>query len=125
MLDVLRGKSVLIAEDEFLIATDLEETLSDAGAIIIGPAASLSSAMRFLDEFSGIDAAVLDMNLAGELCYPIADKLLMSATPFVICTGYEDAELPPQFKDVPRFLKPVGADEVSTFLSKMLSRPIA
>jgi len=76
---------VLIAEDEFLIALDLESAFQDAGAQAVGPVRTLADALALpLDSF---DAAVLDLELEDGFCYPFALKLLEAGIPFVLATG--------------------------------------
>jgi DNA-binding response OmpR family regulator len=71
---------VLIAEDDSLIAMDLEDTLSHEGFYIVGPALSVAAALQLLEQ-TDPDAAVLDMNLNGELITPVAELLSERAIP--------------------------------------------
>jgi DNA-binding response OmpR family regulator len=80
---------VLIVEDAVLLAMELENGLSDAGAQIIGPAYELEEALALLDQ--PIDAAVLDANLNGHSVTPVAQALAARGVPFVFATGYGDA----------------------------------
>ena len=68
------GRRVLVVEDEGLIAMLIESQFEDLGHEVIGTAARLREALdlaRTLD----LDLAVLDVNLAGELSYPVAECL--------------------------------------------------
>ncbi len=81
----LHGKRVLVVEDEFLVALDLETELEDSGAKVtcastLGQATGAAKAGTF-------DAVVLDLNLHGEVSYPLADYLAANAVPFVFHTG--------------------------------------
>lgn len=69
----LTGASILVAEDESLIAMDFVDALRDAGASIVGPAASLADAYRLAA--APIDLACLDVDLRGEKIFPFADML--------------------------------------------------
>jgi len=78
---------VLIVEDEPLLAWELELSLAAAGAVIIGPASTLSSGMA-LAEDGDLDAAVIDYRLGQEEAVPLAAMLYQRGTPFVIHTGH-------------------------------------
>ena len=81
------GRSVLVVEDEALVALDMEETLKAAGVRVMGPAASVAEAMALL-EAATPDAAILDLNLRGELVTPVARRLREMGVPFVLSTAY-------------------------------------
>jgi DNA-binding response OmpR family regulator len=88
---VLRGRRILVVEDEALIAMLIEDGLLDAGAKVVGPAATVGEAMQLIDQAAsdgGLDAAVLDINLEGNAVSPVADKLAALGVPFVFATGY-------------------------------------
>jgi DNA-binding NtrC family response regulator len=83
----LSGLKVLIVEDEPLIAMTLEDLLKDSGCTVAGPAASVKQGMRLIEQ-EAVDAAILDVNLRGELVFPLADALAEQSIPFVYVTGY-------------------------------------
>ena len=85
----LRGARILIAEDEALIAFELEATFKDAGAQVIGPAFNVRAALD-LAERGGLSAAVLDLRLDRETSQPIARHLSTIGVPFLIYTGQSD-----------------------------------
>ncbi|EQB07704.1 response regulator [Novosphingobium lindaniclasticum] len=89
----VQGLRVLVAEDEILVAMLLEEMLEDLGCQVVGPHATLASALEAArgDHF---DVAVIDMNLAGERADPILAELGESAVPFAIASGGGNWELP-------------------------------
>jgi len=70
-----------------IVAWLLEDMLADLGCAVIGPAASVNRALAMIDA-EAIDAAVLDVNLNGQMSYPIADVLAARGVPFVFSTGY-------------------------------------
>ena len=78
--------SILVAEDEALIAMQIEMDLEDAGYVVVGPCMSLEEAMEALERET-IDAAVLDVDLAGFDVFPVAEVLKDRGTPFVFHTG--------------------------------------
>lgn len=85
----LRGRRVLLAEDEALIAMDLEMTLSDAGADIVGPCLRLDRALVAAWSM-GLDAAVLDLTLGGRPSGALVDILAARGVPVVIHSGHTD-----------------------------------
>lgn len=105
------GMRVLIVEDEFYLADDLAQELRKQGAEVIGPVGTVDAASAVVDE-RRIDYAVLDMNLHGDMAFPIADRLREHRVPFLIATGYNSASLPDRFSALPRVEKPFGPAEV-------------
>lgn len=86
------ARTVLVVEDEFLIAMELDSTLRHAGYRVLGPAPSVGRALELLRR-ARPDAAVLDVNLAGERVTPVAEVLRAMAVPFILASGYGAAEL--------------------------------
>jgi two-component SAPR family response regulator len=78
----LHGRSVLIVEDEYLLADDLERGLSEAGISIVGPVPSLAQAM-VLVQHKSINMAVLDIALDGDKVYDLADALIERDVPIL------------------------------------------
>ena len=109
----LQGLRVLVVEDNFLVAEAVREVFEGRGCIVIGPIPRLAEALREA-EGTTLDGAVLDINLAGEFCFPIATALRARGVPFIFVTGYGEANLiPPEFRSVPRLSKPFDALEVA------------
>jgi PAS domain S-box-containing protein len=102
------GNRVMIVEDEALVAMALRESLDELGFSVIGPFNRISEAMIALRN-NRIDAAVLDVNLGGELIYPLADVLVADHVPFVFITGYGAEEIEPRYAHVPILQKPIEA----------------
>ena len=96
---------VLIVEDEAAISILIEDMLIDFGTEILGPAARMEDALRMARE-ADIDLGVLDINLAGEATYPVADVLRARGIPFVFATGYNVNALPEGFRGSPTLQKP-------------------
>lgn len=88
----LSGLPVLAVEDEGIVAMLLEDLLTDLGCRIVGPAARIEEALDLL-EHQPVGAAVLDINIAGRLVFPVADELLKRNIPFIFATGYGAAGL--------------------------------
>jgi CheY-like chemotaxis protein len=101
----LGGLRVLVVEDEALVALQLEDMLSDLGCAVVGPAARVGQALELL-RAQKVDAAVLDLNVAGELVYPVADALASQGIPFLFATGYGAAGLTEGYRSRPVLQKP-------------------
>jgi DNA-binding response OmpR family regulator len=82
-----QGLKILVVEDEPLLAMTLADLLTDAGCTVAGPAASLKQGMRLVEQ-EAVDGAILDVNLGGEMVFPLADALVERSIPFVYVTGY-------------------------------------
>lgn len=108
MTSTLTGRRLLVVEDEYLLAVDLVSALEDQGAQVIGPAPSVDAALDIIDGGEPLDGAVLDLNLQGEMAFPVADALLDREIPFVFATGYDQADIPRRYHLTPRLEKPVG-----------------
>ena len=96
---------VLLAEDETLVALLLEEDLRSAGYTVIGPFMNLTKAI-LASRREQFDLAVLDVNLNGEMIYPLADELQARGVPFALLSGYGPTSLPERFRTLPRISKP-------------------
>ncbi|MBV1799862.1 response regulator [Siccirubricoccus sp. G192] len=114
----LTGRRVLVVEDEALVAMLVEDALLDAGASIIGPAATVAEALALLAR-ERPEAAVLDLNLAGETSTPVADALAARGIPFVVATGYGADGLPPGHANVPVLAKPYDPDDLTAALIRL------
>jgi DNA-binding response OmpR family regulator len=96
---------VLIAEDEFLVGVQLEEDLRSAGCAIVGPFSTLETATQAA-RCERFDLAILDINLNGDMVYPLADELSARDVPFIFLSGYISADLPERFRESPQITKP-------------------
>ncbi len=86
---VLSGLTVLIIEDEFLIAADVQRIVEEAGASQVLLASSLATARRFLADGLPIDIAILDLKLGSEDGLPLAQEFRSREIPFVVATGFD------------------------------------
>lgn len=112
------GKRVLVVEDEGVVAMVLEDYLLELGYAVAGVAARLESGLRLAQD-AGIDVAILDVNLAGRLSYPIAELLHDRGIPFLFATGYGTAGRPDEFRDIPTLAKPYGIGDLARALLKV------
>lgn len=116
----LAGLKVLIVEDSMLLALELENGLSEAGASIAGQAANVEEAMALVGP--DIEAAVLDVDLNGRSVEPVARALVRLKIPFVFATGYGDNDMAPQGFDAPIIRKPYDVTQVAAALADITGR---
>lgn len=112
----LAGRRLLIVEDDFLIGMDFATSLEELGASVVGPVGNVDDALDLIAETKELDGAVLDLNLGGEMSYPIAEALAERDIPFVFTTGYDKAHIAPRFSEVIRCEKPVEITEIARVL---------
>jgi DNA-binding NtrC family response regulator len=96
---------VLIVEDEWFLASDLQTALNSFGADVIGLVGDLDDA-RAQIAGGGFDVGVIDINLRGHHAFCIADELQRQGIPFVFATGYSAEVIPIRFANVARWEKP-------------------
>jgi PAS domain S-box-containing protein len=114
--------SVLIVEDEILIAMDVKHLLEDAGYEVIGPVSSVKQAFEALEERE-CSFAILDINLGKETSEPIAERCVEDNIPFVVVSSYRKAHQPLVFQSAPFISKPVQhAQLLSTVASVVGSK---
>jgi len=112
----LRGRRILVVEDDYLLAEDLRRELERQGAEVVGPVPSVADAVRLVQAEERLDGAILDVNLRGERVYPVVDLLRERRVRTVFTTGYEQWALPEAYADVPRCEKPVEMRQLARAL---------
>ena len=105
----LAGGSVMLVEDEAIVALAVNDSLTDLGYSVIGPFSRVSDACRALQD-NQVDAAILDVNLDGELVYSLAELLTARKIPFVFATGYGVESIESRFEHIPVLQKPIEKD---------------
>lgn len=116
---VLAGRRIMVVEDESLVAMLLETALEDQQCTLIGPFGRLSAALDAAHRET-VDLALLDVNLAGEKVYPVAEALAERNIPFLLLSGYGDQALPPDKPDWPVFQKPFKIAELIAKIESLL-----
>jgi DNA-binding NtrC family response regulator len=115
----LRGRKILIVEDEALIARELVMLLRQHDCVVIGPAKTVAQAIGLVEKEQP-ELALIDLNLNGEFAAPLAEVLSARSVPFVIMTGY--GRLPPgepALQKAPRLDKPVDHRLLLAILSEL------
>lgn len=79
---------ILVVEDEYLIALDIEQKLQVLRCDVIGPFSTAATALDAIRQEDHLDGALLDINLQDETVQPVADKLVGNGVPFILVTGY-------------------------------------
>lgn len=116
-MNALKGRAVLVVEDEYFVAKDLKRVLEKRGAKVIGPAPSVDTGIELIETTPDIDGAILDVNLGGEMAFPAADLLVERSVPFVFTTGYDESVIPARFASTKRCEKPIDAERVCRMLA--------
>ena len=110
----LQGKRVLIVEDEVLLSMMLEDVFSDAGAQVVGPAATVEQAMALIAA-EVIDVALLDVFLRDQRSDPVAEILRQRGVPYVLATGYNNPQ-GAELASAPTLQKPYRLDQLEASL---------
>ena len=116
----ISGRTILIVEDEPIIAFGLEDLLASAGAESL-TAGSLEEAGQALAA-SEVDAAILDVNVNGEHSYALAERLIEQGLPVIFATGYGEALHPENLADVPTISKPYTMKDIVTAFAAVKAR---
>jgi DNA-binding NtrC family response regulator len=116
----LRGRRVLIVEDELLVAMEIEGLLQRQGCTVVGPAPTAGRVLALLDQEKP-HAALLDLNPNGESASPIAAELAEQGVPFVVVTGYGNAQShDPALRHAPCVDKPFRHRDLLRVLTRQL-----
>lgn len=115
-----RPPRILLCEDEFLVALDLEEDIREAGAEIFASARSQKDALKMI-EHEQPDAALVDLELSDGSCIKLVETLAERDIPFAIISAFSrPPRPPPALENAPWFLKPVVFEEMIDALSGIL-----
>lgn len=110
---------MFVVEDEAMLFFMAEDMLCDLGSVEVRHASRLPEALAFL-EHERPDVAMLDVNLAGQPVYPVADRLAAANIPFIFATGYGAAGIPQRFGARPVVQKPFTQDMLGEALASAL-----
>lgn len=116
--------TVMVVEDEYLIAAGLEMALQDAGYTVLEPLSGIDQALAAIP-LQDIDLALLDINLVGHCVYPVADALTARNVPFIFLSGCGDGSLPPRFSGIPLLVKPVPIERLIQSIRTVLGQRVS
>jgi DNA-binding response OmpR family regulator len=116
----LSQRSILLVEDEPLLAMDMELLLSNAGFGLLGPVVSVGDAMGLIRD-KAPDLTILDLNLGGEMVFPLLDCLSERAIPFVVLSGHSREMVPARHRDRPFLQKPCDPAALLATVRKVLN----
>jgi CheY-like chemotaxis protein len=114
--DALKGLRVLVVEDEALVSLMLESYLEELGCEVVATASRLDEALEKAASLAALDLAVLDVNLAGQMSFPVAERLRSRGIPFLFATGYGTDGLPEGMLNVPVLSKPFRLEQFAAAL---------
>ena len=108
---------VLLVEDEALIGMMMVDILQELGFSVLGPVTNVTEAATAANQ-GNFDYAILDINLKGELVYPVADILLASKLPFLFVTGYSTERVDNRYAQIPIIQKPLQKQDLQSAFAK-------
>jgi DNA-binding response OmpR family regulator len=121
----LRGRRVLVVEDEQLIAWDVCEALREAGALVMEPRDTVESALDALASEAAPDIALLDVSLVDhELVFAVAEQLTARQIPFVFYSGHSSAIVEQRFVNATYCQKPMDGNALAAALEATLRRDL-
>ncbi|ETX29033.1 response regulator [Roseivivax isoporae] len=113
----MRGRSVLVVEDDYLQAHEIGDFFRRTGATVLGPALTIGAAMKHA---AVAEAAILDLDMAGRMVYPVAETLARRNVPFVFYTGRgRTDDLPAALRHVQIISKPVMPDALGDAFARL------
>ena len=112
------SKTVLVVDDEMLIALDIQVQLEELGHKVV--VASTVSGALALVERERVDVAIVDWHLHDEISAPLIDLLQQCKIPFVLCSGSGFEELASLFPASPILTKPFASADLVNVLSRIV-----
>ena len=119
----LKGARILVVEDDWLISSLFACLLTEYGCEVVGPVSSVAEAL-VLASAEAIDAALLDLNVKGQVVYPVARTLADRSIPFAFLSGYVAATISETYRERPALQKPVRAEKLRQILREMLNQSV-
>ena len=119
MVEGAGTQRALVVEDEIMVAMYVEDLLTDLGIEVLAIATSLDQAL-VLARKGGFDFAVLDVNLAGQLSFPVADVLRERGIPFLFASGYGSRGVRDDLRSAVRIQKPFVGRDLAEAIGKIV-----
>lgn len=111
---------ILVVDDEPLISMLVENWLGELGCEVVGPARTVADGLALAD--GQLDGAILDVNLAGGTCYPLANALRSRGVPLAFATGDGGLDEGEGFEDPILLPKPFVFENVKEALEALLEQ---
>ena len=113
------GCNILVMEDDYIVALDLCAHLESLGITVIGPAGKIKAGLDLAQNTQAVHGALLDVNLAGQTVFEVADVLIERSIPIPFITAYDTSMLPAKYRHIPRIDKPMDPAEVARAVANM------
>ena len=120
-----QGLGVLVVEDETLICLLLEDMLLELGCKVVGTASNFKRAAELAESEESIDVAILDVNLGGQLVFPVADILVRRGIPFLFATGVGASGIPAGWRSHCSLQKPMTMATLANALGRAIRQGLA
>jgi CheY-like chemotaxis protein len=115
----VRNRRVLVLEDEPLIAMMTSRLIEEMEGVVLGPFSNSRSAEEA--SVNGVDVALLDVNVAGEFVYALAERLVRRGVPIIFVTGYHAGAIDRRFADAPVLTKPFERQDLASALIRAVA----
>lgn len=112
---------VLLLEDDYFLAFDLRNELVRRGADVLGPYGNIDLAWDLAKSVPTLDAAVVDINLNGELAFPMVDELIRRDIPVVFWSGYTPDVVPYRLRHITHVQKPAAVSSIARAVAELIS----
>jgi CheY-like chemotaxis protein len=113
-----KGCSVLLVEDETLVRMMVADMLAELGCQVVAEAGRIDEGIR-LARSTEFDLAILDVNINGEMIFPVAEEIKARDRPIIFATGYGD--LPEEYQRHPTLRKPFQLEVLGNMIDETLS----
>lgn len=120
-MNALDGRRILILEEQKQIAQLLAGMLEEFGCEVIGPAVDVAEAMALISE-NTLDAAILDVKIAGKSTFAVADELIRRRTPFAFASGNKTLVSIKRYAPARVITKPYSAENIRRVLCDLIER---
>ncbi len=120
MSKFLKGRNILVVEDEMMVLMNIEGLLDDFGCTSVSVAATVDQALALI-RARHFDVAMLDVNLDGQPSHAVADALAAQGVPFVFSTGYSNPGLGGNHRERPVLRKPYRDAQLAEVLARLLA----
>ncbi|NEX46463.1 response regulator [Pseudotabrizicola algicola] len=111
--------NILVMEDDYIVALDLCTYLESIGVTVIGPAGMIKAGLEIARSAEAIDGALLDVNIAGQTVFAVADALIERKVPITFVTAYDSSMLPAPYRHFARIEKPIESAQVAEAVERM------